>query len=129
MQAVKRSPVDLRPLLGIHPELNAATVGLALSAYARNGFIAPDEAHAKLGEPTEANDAVAAARSCVPSDFLFMHTALSQATGWAMAASGRLGEAVASVQEAGRLARDRGQPPGRQPVMLYRCVSHAVRDP
>jgi hypothetical protein len=48
MQAVKRSPVDLRPLLGIRPELNAATVGLALSAYARNGFIDSDEAHAKV---------------------------------------------------------------------------------
>jgi DNA-binding CsgD family transcriptional regulator len=46
----------------------------------------------------------------VSPDFLFMHTALAQATGWAMAASGRLTEAVAAVQEAGRLARDRGQP-------------------
>jgi DNA-binding CsgD family transcriptional regulator len=46
----------------------------------------------------------------VPPDFLFMHTALSLASGWAMAASGRLSEAVASAQEAAQLARDRGQP-------------------
>ncbi len=39
-----------------------------------------------------------------------MHTGLSLASGWAMAASGHLSEAVASVQEAARLARDLGQP-------------------
>jgi DNA-binding CsgD family transcriptional regulator len=86
-------------------EIHAVRTGLRPASY-----FALAEAHAKLGEPTEANDAAAAARSCVPPDFLFMHTALSQATGWAMAASGRLGEAVEAVQEAGRLARDRGQP-------------------
>jgi class 3 adenylate cyclase len=46
----------------------------------------------------------------VSPDFLFMHIALSLASGWAMAASGRLSEAVASVQQAARLARDRAQP-------------------
>src|ERR1700739_2548142 len=39
-----------------------------------------------------------------------MHTAWWRADGWAMAASGRLGDAVASAREAARLARDRGQP-------------------
>ena len=73
-------------------------------------YFALAEAHAKLGQPAEANDAVAEARSCVPPDYLFMHTGLSLASGWAMAASGRLSEAVASVLEAARLARDRGQP-------------------
>jgi DNA-binding CsgD family transcriptional regulator len=86
-------------------EIHAIRTGLRPASY-----FALAEAHAKLGQPTEANDAVAAARSCVPPDFLFMHTALSLATGWAMAASGRLGEAVASVQQAARVARDRGQP-------------------
>ena len=86
-------------------EIHAIRTGLRPASY-----FALAEAHAKLGQPTEANDAVAAARSCVPPDFLFMHTALSLATGWAMAASGRLGEAVASVQQAAQLARDRGQP-------------------
>jgi DNA-binding CsgD family transcriptional regulator len=86
-------------------EIHAVRTGLRPASY-----FALAEAHAKLGEPTEANEALAAARSCVPPDFLFMHTALSQATGWAMAASGRLGEAVEAVREAGRLARDRGQP-------------------
>jgi DNA-binding CsgD family transcriptional regulator len=73
-------------------------------------YFALAEAHAKLGQPNEANAAVAEARSCVPADFLFMHTALSLASGWAMAASGRLSEATASAQEAAQLARDRGQP-------------------
>jgi DNA-binding CsgD family transcriptional regulator len=86
-------------------EIHSIRTGLRPASY-----FALAEAHAKLGQPTEANDAAAAARSCVSPDFLFMHTALAQATGWAMAASGRLGDAVASVQEAGRLARDRGQP-------------------
>ena len=86
-------------------ERHAVTTGLRAASY-----FALAEAHAKLGQPTEANDAVAEARSCVPPDFLFMHTALSLASGWAMAASGRLSEAVASAQQAAQLARDRGQP-------------------
>jgi DNA-binding NarL/FixJ family response regulator len=73
-------------------------------------YFALAEAHAKLGQSDEANDAVAQARSSVPEDFLFMHTALSLAGGWAMAANGRLNEAVASAREAAQLARDRGQP-------------------
>ncbi|WP_406813861.1 LuxR C-terminal-related transcriptional regulator [Mycobacterium sp. M23085] len=81
------------------------TTGLRPASY-----FALAEAHAKLGQAGEANDAVDAARSCVPADFLFMHTGLSLADGWAMAASGRLGEAVACVAEAARLARDRVQP-------------------
>ncbi len=47
-QAVKRSPVDLRPVLGIRPGASAATLALATSAYARNGFLAPEQAAAKL---------------------------------------------------------------------------------
>src|SRR5262249_13385237 len=86
-------------------EIHAIRTGLRPASY-----FALAEAHAKLGQPSEANEAVAAARACVPPDFLFMHTAVSLAGGWAMAASGRLGEAVASVQEAALLARDRGQP-------------------
>ena len=39
-----------------------------------------------------------------------MHTALSLAGGWAMAAGGHLSEAVASAQQAALLARERGQP-------------------
>ncbi len=73
-------------------------------------YFALAEAHAKLGQPAEANDAVAEAQSSVPADFLFMHTGLALASGWAMAASGRLSEAVARVQQAARLAQDRGQP-------------------
>ena len=84
---------------------HAVTTGLRPASY-----FALAEAHAKLGHAAEANDAAAEARAVVPPDFLFMHTGLSLAGGWAMAASGRLGEAVASVQQAARLARDRGQP-------------------
>jgi DNA-binding CsgD family transcriptional regulator len=73
-------------------------------------YFALAEAHAKLGQRTEANDAVAEVRSSVPAGYLFMHTGLSLASGWAMAASGRLSEATASAQEAAQLARDRGQP-------------------
>ncbi|OBG28511.1 LuxR C-terminal-related transcriptional regulator [Mycobacterium sp. 852002-51057_SCH5723018] len=84
---------------------HAITTGLQPASY-----FALAEAHAKLGQPAEANDAVANARSCVSPGFLFMHTAMSLSSGWAMAASGRLNEAVATAQEAARLARDRGQP-------------------
>ncbi len=90
-------------LAGVH--IHSVTTGLRPAS-----CFALAEAHAKLGQPTEADDAAAQARSCVPSDYLFMHTALSLAGGWAMAASGCLGEAVACAQEAARLARDRGQP-------------------
>jgi ATP/maltotriose-dependent transcriptional regulator MalT len=81
------------------------TTGLRPASY-----FALAEAHAKLGQADEANDAAASARSVVPPGFLFMHTALWLAGGWAMAASGRLGEAVVSAREAARIARDRGQP-------------------
>src|SRR3954454_12904938 len=39
MQVVKRSPLDLRPLLGITPTRNAATVAWAVSAYSRGSFL------------------------------------------------------------------------------------------
>lgn len=86
-------------------EKHAVTTGLRAASY-----FALAEAHAKLGQAAEANDALTGARSCVPPDFLFMHTALFLAAGWAMAASGHLSEAVASAREAGRIARDRSQP-------------------
>ncbi|WP_322857558.1 LuxR C-terminal-related transcriptional regulator [Mycobacterium shigaense] len=86
-------------------EMHSITTGLRPASY-----FALAEAHAKLGHAGEAGEAVVGARSCVPADFLFMHTALSLAEGWAMAAGGRLGEAVAGVGEAARLARERGQP-------------------
>jgi hypothetical protein len=47
-QAVKRSPLDLRPVLGIRHGLSAATLGLLISAYARNGFLDSLEARRKL---------------------------------------------------------------------------------
>ncbi|MGF2945408.1 LuxR C-terminal-related transcriptional regulator [Mycobacterium sp. Lab-001] len=86
-------------------QIHSITTGLRPASY-----FALAEAHAKLGQPDEANDAVDKARACVPPGFLFMHTALSLAEGWAMAASGRLGEAVEIAQQAARLARVRGQP-------------------
>ena len=53
IQTVKRSPLDVRPLLGVPPGLSAASLGLLLSAYARNGFLEPDEARAKLNRCVE----------------------------------------------------------------------------
>ena len=49
-QAVKRSPVNLRPLLGVADGLSAATLANVISAYARNGFLDEAEAQSKLGE-------------------------------------------------------------------------------
>ena len=86
-------------------QIHAVTTGLRPASY-----FTLAEAHAKLGQVEDANDAVAAAWSCVPPDFLFMHTALALSGGWAMAAGGHLSEAVACAREAARLARDRGQP-------------------
>jgi hypothetical protein len=68
------------------------------------------EAHAKLGQAAEANEALSEARACVPPDYLFMQTALDLATGWALAASGSLTDAVAAVRAAANDARDRAQP-------------------
>jgi ATP/maltotriose-dependent transcriptional regulator MalT len=96
---------------------HAVTTGLRQASY-----FALAEAHAKLGQPTQANDAVAEARSSMPADWVFMQTALSLASGWALAASGRLNEAVASVQQAARLARDRGQP-----THELACIQAAVQ--
>jgi rhamnogalacturonyl hydrolase YesR len=47
-QGVKRSPLNLRPLLGIPTGVSAATLGLVISAYARNGFLEEAEAREKL---------------------------------------------------------------------------------
>jgi DNA-binding NarL/FixJ family response regulator len=65
------------------------------------------EAHAKLGQPAAASDAVLQAR--VPDDYMFMHTGLAVAKGWALAADGSLSEAVAVVQAAASDARERDQ--------------------
>jgi hypothetical protein len=47
-QAVKRSPLNLRPLLGIPNGLSAATLAHVISAYARNGFMAEAESQTQL---------------------------------------------------------------------------------
>ena len=49
-QAVKRSPLNVRPLLGVPAGLSAATLAHLSTAYARNGFLDEREARAKLGE-------------------------------------------------------------------------------
>ena len=86
-------------------EKHAVTTGLHPAS-----CFALAEAHAKLGQPDEAASALAEARRCVPSDYLFMQTGLCLATGWALAASGSLAEAIATVQAGVIDARDRGQP-------------------
>lgn len=50
MQVVKRSPLDLRPILGITPTRNAATVAWAVSAYARTSFLPADLQRQRLGQ-------------------------------------------------------------------------------
>jgi hypothetical protein len=50
IQAVKRSPLNLRPPLRIRSGASAASVAWAVSAYARNGFLEPGECQARLGE-------------------------------------------------------------------------------
>jgi hypothetical protein len=49
-QAVKRSPLDLRPVLGVPPGRSAVTMALAVSAYARNGFLSEDAAARGLAD-------------------------------------------------------------------------------
>jgi len=68
------------------------------------------EAHAKLGQPNEANEALSEAQKGVPQDYLFMQTALGVSTGWVLAAAGSLTDAVAVVQAAAADARMRTQP-------------------
>lgn len=48
IQAVKRSPLDLRRPLGIPRLASAVSVAWAISAYARNGFLAQAEAEQRL---------------------------------------------------------------------------------
>jgi hypothetical protein len=48
--AVKRSPINLRPLLGIAPGRNAASVSWVVSTYARNRFLPTAEAEHRLRE-------------------------------------------------------------------------------
>jgi DNA-binding CsgD family transcriptional regulator len=85
-------------------------------------FFALAEAHAKLGQQVEANEALAQARVCVPPDYLFMQTALSLATGWALTAGGCLTEAVTVVRGAEKEARDR-----RQPTHEVACLQAAAQ--
>jgi DNA-binding CsgD family transcriptional regulator len=68
------------------------------------------EAHAKLGDAGAANDAITEVRRSVPAEYLFMQAPLAMARGWALAAGGRLTEAVAVVQAAGKDARETHQP-------------------
>jgi hypothetical protein len=47
-QAVKRLPLDVRPMLGIPPAQTPAALAHVASAYAQNGFLEPLEAHRRL---------------------------------------------------------------------------------
>ncbi|MGV0717414.1 AAA family ATPase [Mycolicibacterium sp. XJ662] len=98
-------------------ERHGVTTGLRPATY-----FALAEGHAKLGEAEAASAAVADAQSCVPSDYLFMQTALSIATGWALAANGCLAEAIATVGSAARQARER-----RQPTHELACLQAAAQ--
>jgi hypothetical protein len=56
IQAVKRSPLDLRPVLGIQPKPDAASVAWAVSAFARNPFAERDEARRMLARALDLLD-------------------------------------------------------------------------
>ncbi len=86
-------------------EKHTVTTGLRPACY-----FALAEAHAKLGQPDEAADAVANIREAVAPDYLFMETNLALANGWALAAGGSLSRAIDLVSEAADVARLRGQP-------------------
>jgi hypothetical protein len=58
IQAVKRSPLDLRPALGIEPKPDAASVAWSVSALARNGFLDANEAEPMLARALELLDAL-----------------------------------------------------------------------
>ncbi|HME78366.1 MAG TPA: LuxR C-terminal-related transcriptional regulator [Mycobacterium sp.] len=85
-------------------EKHSVTTGLRAAS-----CFALAEAHAKLGQPDAANDAVTEARKYVPADYLFMQTGLAVASGWALVANGCLTEAIAVVRAAGDDAHKRNQ--------------------
>jgi hypothetical protein len=53
IQLVRRSPVDLRPLLGVPPGVNAVSLAWAASAYAAGGFLPDEEGATRLGAAVE----------------------------------------------------------------------------
>jgi hypothetical protein len=57
-QAVKRSPLDLRPALGIPPGASAASLAWVASAYARGGFLRPESTEPRLREVLGALDSL-----------------------------------------------------------------------
>jgi DNA-binding NarL/FixJ family response regulator len=86
-------------------EKHSVTTGLRAAS-----CFALAEAHAKLGQPNAADAAITEARQCVPADYLFMQTGLAVASGWALAASGCLTDAISIAHAAGEDARKRNQP-------------------
>jgi hypothetical protein len=57
-QGLKRSPLNLRPFLGVPSGLSAATLAHLISAYARNGFLDAEQASAKLRDCVAALEAL-----------------------------------------------------------------------
>jgi DNA-binding NarL/FixJ family response regulator len=86
-------------------EKHSVTTGLRAAS-----CFALAEAHAKLGQPDPANNAITEARQRVPDDYVFMHTGLAVASGWALAAGGCLTEAISVAHAAREDARKRNQP-------------------
>lgn len=63
-QAVKRSPVNLRPLLGIKKRLNPVTIGLAIQSYAQL-----DKANASAVYKAQVNRLTEQLKKMIPSGF------------------------------------------------------------
>lgn len=53
-QLVKRSPVDLRRILGVRPTANPGAIAHVVQAYARNGFLDDAQAEARLDRSVRA---------------------------------------------------------------------------
>jgi DNA-binding NarL/FixJ family response regulator len=85
-------------------EHHSVTTGLRFAS-----CFALTEVHAKLGQAGEAEEVFAEARGRVPDEYMYMHTALALATGWSLAASGCLTDAIAVAREAAAEARELGQ--------------------
>lgn len=80
------------------------------------------ELYAKLGDQAKASEMLTEAGRAVPPDFLFMQTGLALATGWTLAAGGRLAEALKTVLAEAGVACER-----RQPTHELACLQAALQ--
>jgi DNA-binding CsgD family transcriptional regulator len=85
------------------------------------------EAHSKLGEAEAAAEMLVVARDSVKPDYLFMQTALAVSTGWSLAAAGLLHDAITTVMDEAKVARDRDQPT-HEVACLQAAIQWGIED-